>query len=180
MTHCLGVLVHKSKWSETSLLVTWLTDQYGTLRMLARGALRPGSPFAGKLDLFHRGEISYVASRSGTLHTLREVHLHRTFTSSSYPTLALTSYIAELSAAVAPPMQPCPELHDLLLRALDHLESHPASRRALEHFEKETSRLLGVHDATGRTPPHAALAQLCGQLPATRGAALKALGISNG
>ena len=42
---------------------------------------------------------------------------------------------------------PAPELYDLLLRALKHLNEKAASLRAMEHFESELSRLLGIQQA---------------------------------
>lgn len=177
MESCRAILIQHSRWSETSLLVTWLTDRFGTLRTAARGALRPGSAFHGKLDLFHQCEISLTLSRTTTLHSLREVALIRPFSPvcASYAAMALASYFAELGAALAPPMQAAPEFHDLLTRALDHLTQAPPTRKALLHFESEAARLSGVLDSRGQTPPASALARLCGGLPASRQTALKAL-----
>jgi DNA repair protein RecO (recombination protein O) len=174
MESCRAILVRKTRWSETSLIITWVTDAFGTLRTSARGALRPNSAFSGKADLFHRAEISFSVSKTTSLHSLREISLMKPFDapSASYATIAMASYFAELSAAVSPPMQPAPDLHGLLDRALDHLEKNQPTRRVFDHFEKETARILGVLDSTGRTHPSSALAQLCGHLPACRETAL--------
>lgn len=181
MESCRAILVRKSRWSETSLIITWVTDAFGTVRTSARGALRPNSPFSGKADLFHRAEISFTVSKSTSLHSLREISLLKPFDASSanYATIAMASYFAELSTAVSPPMQPAPDLHDLLDRALDHLAKTQPSRRAFDHFEKETARILGILDTTGRTQPDSALSQLCGRLPACRETALKAMPFGN-
>lgn len=177
MEVCHAILVRKRRWSESSLIVTWLTDRFGALQTSARGALRPGSAFAGKLDLFHRAEIGFVFSRTSTLHALREVGTSRPATgiAANYGSLALASYFAELAAAICPPMQPSPDIHDLLVRALGHLESSPPSARAFHHFEREAARLAGVLDPAGQTPPQASLSGLCGTLPRSRSQALDAL-----
>ncbi|MEX1119411.1 MAG: hypothetical protein WEB60_11530, partial [Terrimicrobiaceae bacterium] len=60
----------------------------------------------------------------------------------------------------------------LLARALTHLPSAPPTRKAFDNFEKETARLLGVLDVTGKTTPPSALTQLCGKLPPSRQTAL--------
>jgi len=174
MQQCQAILVRKSRWSESSLLITWMTDAFGTLKTSARGALRPGSPFSGKVDLFHSAEITFTLSRTSSLHSLREISLTKAFDAprATYETLALASYFSELCAAVAPPMQPAHDLHGLLTRALAHLAAAAPSRKAFDHFEKETARLLGVLDQSGRTPPASALAHLCGSLPASRQTAL--------
>ena len=36
-----AILLRKMPWSETSLIVTWLTERFGTARTVARGARRP-------------------------------------------------------------------------------------------------------------------------------------------
>ncbi len=74
-----AILLRKTPWSETSLIVTWLTSAHGTIRTVARGARGPRSTFAGKLDLFYRTEISFAHSRKGDLHTLREVSVISAF-----------------------------------------------------------------------------------------------------
>ena len=69
----------KCPWSETSLIVTWLTERFGTVRTVARGARRPKSEFAGMLDLFYGADIAFSFSRKGDLHTLREVSVRSVF-----------------------------------------------------------------------------------------------------
>jgi recombinational DNA repair protein (RecF pathway) len=61
-----------------------------------------------------------------------------------FPRLALGSYFIELLEYATEPDEPSPELFDLLRRALAHLDTTAASRRALLHFEKELVRLLGI------------------------------------
>ncbi len=174
MEHCQAILVRKSRWSESSLLITWVTDSFGTLKTSARGALRAGSPFSGKVDLFHSAEITFTLSRTTSLHSLREISLSKPFDArrATYQTIALASYFSELCAAVTPPMQPAHDFHNLLARALNHLASSPPTRKALDHFEKETARLLGILDQSGKTSPASALTQLCGKLPPSRQTAL--------
>ncbi|MEX1118404.1 MAG: recombination protein O N-terminal domain-containing protein, partial [Terrimicrobiaceae bacterium] len=91
MEHCQAILVRKSRWSESSLLITWVTDAFGTLKTSARGALRAGSPFAGKVDLFHRAEITFTLSKASSLHSLREISLIKPFDAprATYQTVAM-------------------------------------------------------------------------------------------
>jgi DNA repair protein RecO (recombination protein O) len=178
MEQCRAILVRRHRWSESSLIVTWLTDRHGTLRTSARGALKRGGAFYGRLDLFARAEIGLVFSRRSSLHALREVQIERAFQSTGYAALALASYFGELAAAVAPEMQPAHDLHDLLARALDHLASNPPSLRAFQHFESETARILGVGDTSGKIRSDHALAALCGRLPRSRLHALEAVGVT--
>lgn len=172
-----AILLRKSPWSETSLIITWLTERFGTVRTVARGARRPNSAFAGKLDAFFQANISFSLNRSGTLHTLREAEVVTVFDASRAGSAGfyLASYFAELSGLAAPAMHPAPEVFDLLGRGISHIQNSPASERALAHFEREMCRILGVHDVAGAVPPAQALASLCGTLPRSRAAALSFL-----
>lgn len=116
------------------------------IRTVAKGARRPKSPFAGRLDLFLAGEIEFQRSRKGELHSLREVVIRdwREKLRASYAALMLAGYWCQLLFAALEPEHPDPEWHDLLDRALKHLETEGASLRAMRHFEREMVRLLGI------------------------------------
>ena len=172
-----AILLRKMQWSETSLIVTWLTERFGTARTVARGARRPRSEFAGMLDLFYRADIAFSFSRKGDLHTLREVNLRSVFNVSDAGNAGyyLAAYFCELADMAAPSMQPAREIFDLLQRGLNFVQQSPASLKALNHFEVELCRILGVHDARGNVAAIDALASLCGVIPASRAAALRFL-----
>src|SRR6266404_3408586 len=74
-----AILLRRRKLSDTSLIVSWCTESLGCIQTVARGARRPKSPFAGKLDLFFEAEIQIVRSRKSNLHTLTEVALRNPF-----------------------------------------------------------------------------------------------------
>ncbi len=175
-----AILLRKVRWSESSLIVTWLTARHGTLRTSVRGARRPRSAFAGQLDLFYRAEILVTLNPRGDLHTLREVGPVTPFDAARAGSAGyyLAAYFADLAGLCTPPMQPAPEWFDLLRRAIDHLQAKPASTAAFHHFEREACRILGVRDAAGTVSAPAALATLAGGLPSTRQEALRFLGDS--
>jgi len=166
-----ALLIRKQVWSDTSLIVTWLTPAHGKVRTLARAARRPGNPLAGKLDLFFRAEIAFTLSRRTSLHALREVSLLQAFDSPSVSSVFLCGYFAELADAATESGQPAPEIFNLLGRAIAHLRVQAASLRALEHFEIELCRVLGVQD--DRAHPLATIESYCGRIPASRAAALR-------
>jgi DNA repair protein RecO (recombination protein O) len=158
-----AILLRKTKLTETSLIITWLTEQHGKLKTVAKGARQAKSRFAGRLDLFFVCEIQFSRSRKSELHGLREAELRETYDGLrlDYPRVALASYFVELIELVTEPEHAVPELFDLLGRALHYLSEHPADRRALEHFENQLVRLLGIANpdvtaatAIGRTYHH--------------------------
>ena len=64
------------------------------------------------------------------------------------------------------PEHPDAQLHDLLQRALDHLDAAPATLKAMRHFETELARLLGVSQKQADSA--VSLRDALGALPASR------------
>ena len=148
-----AILLRKTRFSDTSLIITWFTLDLGRIKTIAKGALRPKSSFAGVLDLFFDCEITIARSRKSELHTLREAVLcdAREGLRRDYRRVALASYFVEMIELATEPDHSAPELHDLLQRAFSHLDRKPATQRALIHFEGELARLLGIQQP-GLTP----------------------------
>ena len=165
-------MVRLTKLGDTSWIVHWCTAEHGWIKTVAKGARRPRSPFAGKLDLFFDADFEWTAARRGELHLLREVAVTATRDSlrRRYADTLLAAYCCRLLEMAVEREHPVPELHDLLRRALDHVTAAGASVRALRHYERELARLLGV--GGGPTAGSAGLAEALGGLPALRGEVL--------
>jgi len=163
-----AILLRVRKYSETSLIVSWLTLESGIIHTMARGARRPGSPFAGKLDLFFSAEISFSRSRRSDLHNLREVEVtaHRHGIQRDYRTLAAASYFVHLIELVAERETPIAELYELLVRAMTYLEEGEPTRRLVARFEKRVAEYLGI--ARPDRPPHELVHAMFHGLPASR------------
>ncbi len=148
--------------------MTWITPEFGLIKTVAKGALRPRNRLAGILDLFHRCEIQFQSAKSSPLHSLRDALLLETFEGlrGDFTRLALASYAVELLEKSAEPETPVPELFDLLNRALRYLHQNPASLKALLHFESELARLLGI--ASPGHPSHISLERVLQRLPISR------------
>jgi len=84
----------------------------------------------------------------------------------TYVTILSASYFAELCDLFTEPMHPVPELFSLLQRAWGFLRTQAPSKRAVEHFETEMARLLGIHDPA--IPAHHSLSSVAHKLPANR------------
>lgn len=163
-----AIVIRLTRLTETSLIVHWFTEAYGLVKTVAKGARRPKSPFAGQIDLFFGGEITIARSRRSELHSLREVAIRqwREGLRRNYTSTLLAAYCCQLLEFAVEPEHPDPEMHDLLRRALDHLDAAPASLRALRHFESELARLLGVSHS--QLDAEVSLRDALGTLPATR------------
>ena len=179
-----AILLRKRKFSDTTLIVSWCTELIGCVQTIAKGARRPKSPFAGKLDLFFEAEISIVRSRKTDLHTLAEVVLKNPFAGirSNYLRTQTAAYFVELIEICTERDHREPELFGLLRRAFGYLDANDPTARAVSHFETELARIAGVHgtksvgDAVSF--PHSAasaLGNLFGRLPLSRTPLLKTL-----
>jgi DNA repair protein RecO (recombination protein O) len=170
-----AILLRKTRFSDTSLIVTWFTQAHGKLKTIAKGALRPKGRFAGVLDLFYACEISISRSAKSELHTLREATLvdSREKMRREYSSVALAAYFVELLDLTTEPDHPAPELFDLIARGLAHLDQKKPTRRALLHFESELARLLGIQQPG--TTPVMTLGRACHRIPQGRGELLSML-----
>lgn len=164
-----------TKLGDTSLIVQWCTREHGVIKTVAKGARAARSRYAGKIDLFFEAEIDWARARRGELHGLRDVAVAATRSGlrQDYGSTLLAGYFARLLDRAVEPDHPVPELHDLLVRALDHVAEAGASLRAMGHFENELARLLGL--GGGRSSAESLEAAM-GSLPAARRELMERLG----
>ena len=170
-----AILIRTTRLTDTSLIVHWFTESDGLLKTVAKGALRPKSVFAGKLDLFFSGEIVVVSARKGELHILREVAISnwRQGLRRQYATTLMAGYFCQLVEATVEPGHADTLLHDLLRRGLDHLDVEEPSLKALRHFERRLAEILGV---SGVGSGEDALRSHIGKLPGARMEVMEKLG----
>ena len=148
MNKCRGTLIRRCKLTESSLIVSWCTAEHGIVRTVAKGARRPKSPFAGKLDLFVEAEFEIARSQKTDLHTLRDLAITnpRFQLRDSYLQTLAATYFVQLLDQVVEPETPIAPLHDLLSRALQYLAGSKPDRRAVLHYETQLAESLGVLD----------------------------------
>lgn len=120
----LGSVLRVQPVTETSLLVTWFTREFGKVKTLAKGARRPKSPLRGKIDLFYEAEILFLRSRRSDLHLLHDCFLenpHRKLRESVAGVTA-ASYACELVDAVTESEDRQAAIFVLLTQVLTMLE----------------------------------------------------------
>jgi DNA repair protein RecO (recombination protein O) len=177
-----AILLRRSRFSDTSLIISWLSPERGHVKTIAKGALRPRSPFAGRLDLFYECEIGYVLSRKSDLHTLREIQILDSFEQirSSWMKTRVASYFAELADLASEPEHPAHELYSLLRAALAYVNEKEASSRLLLRFERKLAESMGIGGpSTESALAHGAtveLARILGRMPPGRDELLHDLG----
>jgi DNA repair protein RecO (recombination protein O) len=142
----IGLVLRTRPLTETSLIVHWLTPEFGRLATVAKGARRPKSHFRGKLDLFYLAEFSFVRSRRSELHTLREVGLRATNSAlrQDLAYLRQVSYCAALVEQTTEMDTPLPGVYELFLGLLEHLPQQNAQPQSLLAFELKLLAVLGL------------------------------------
>lgn len=158
-----GLVLRVRPFSDTTLIVHWLTREQGRLGTIAKGALRPRSPFAGKLDLFYLAEFSFTRSRRAELHPLREVSLRdpRARLRHELTWLHQAAYAVALVEQTTETDTPVPGVFALLNGFLDHLPQAPPRARSVFAFELKLLTELGLQPdlaAARLTPATRALA----------------------
>lgn len=146
-----AILIGRSRYSETSLIVHWFCPETGLFKTMAKGALRPKSAFVGRLDLFVTAELRWSRSRTSDLHTLTEVSWKsaRLELRSSYGRVLAATYFTRLIEQVVEPHAPVPEVYELLTKALDYLVEKDPSLAAVNRFEARLVEYLGLGTAMG-------------------------------
>lgn len=141
-----GVILRTRPFTETSLIVNWLTPEFGRLSAVAKGARRPKSPFRGKLDLFYEADFSFHRSRRSELHTLREVVLREPNAPLRHELgyLRQASYCAALIEQTTETQTPIAEIYELFLGFLHALPAQPPRPRAIFAFELKLLQALGL------------------------------------
>ena len=67
-----ALVLRIAHFSETSDIVSWLTDETGIITTVIKGAHRPKSAFLGQYDLFYTCELLYYSRHRNGLHIARE------------------------------------------------------------------------------------------------------------
>lgn len=141
-----GLILRTRPLTETSLIVNWLTPNFGRISTVAKGARRPRSPFAGKLDLCYEADFTFQRSRRSDLHTLREVSLRETHSAlrEELGWVQQAGYCAALIEQTTEAETPLPEIHALFAGLVKHLPQQPPKPRTVFAFELKLLRQLGL------------------------------------
>jgi len=148
-----GMILRRRPLTETSLILHWLTPDFGRIATVAKGAQRPKSPFLGKLDVFYVADFSFNRSRRSDLHVLREVSL-RELNPALREDLALlrqATYATALVEQATETGTPLPAIYDLMLGFLKQLREHAAQPQTVFAFELKLLHELGLEPKREKT-----------------------------
>ncbi|MBI3853540.1 MAG: DNA repair protein RecO [Verrucomicrobia bacterium] len=141
-----GLILRTRPLTETSLIISWLTPDFGRIATVAKGARRPKSPYRGKLDLFYLADFSFQRSRRSELHTLREIVLRETHMvlREELGYLQQASYCAALVEQATETETPLPAVYALLRSLLEHLPKQSPQPQTIFAFELKLLNELGL------------------------------------
>jgi len=146
-----GLILRVLPLTETSLIVDWLTPDFGRISTAAKGARRPKSPLHGKLDLFYLAEFSFARSARSELHTLQEVKLVETHSALRKDMHALqqAAYCARLLVQATEKETPLPELFDLMIFTVGRIAQGSTNASTILDFEVRLLTELGLTPEPG-------------------------------
>ena len=158
-----GIILRTRTFTETSLVVQWITADLGRVATVAKGARRPKSPFLGKLDLFYEADFSFQRSRRSELHTLREVQLNKTHAElrRELAWVHQASYFGVLIEKGTEAETPIREVYELFAGVLEALPRTAPRARMVLSFELKLLSLLGYEpNLSGLSEEAASLARI--------------------
>jgi DNA repair protein RecO (recombination protein O) len=121
-----AIILQTFKYSDTSKILRLITRSAGLQSVIAKGALRPKSPFGGLLEPFAEGVATFRAKESRDLHTLTSFELTRSRQGlgSDLVRFGGASLVAELILRSGIE-ESDPHLYDAVREALDHIQEAP-------------------------------------------------------
>jgi DNA repair protein RecO (recombination protein O) len=141
----LAYVLHTRPWRETSLLVDALTQDFGRISLIAKGAKRPHSNLRGLLEPFVPLAVQY--SGRGELNNLTHVHWVQAAQPMPAAHIMAGWYLSELclrGTAENDPNIGLFESYDAAIQALIGLGAHADSQAVLRQFEYQFLRVMGL------------------------------------
>lgn len=171
-----GLILRKTPYSETSLILKVYTRESGLITLMAKGAKRPKSRFAGVLDFFTLDQFIYPEKSRTEIHTLTDASLIQDFprVKTDPAVQALAHVFLELYLRYLPEPQPSPAHYAWLVGQLESLDGAEGIR---DHVLRLCDFILGLCSVSGFSPQFSVCVQ-CGRDMASasgsaRGAALR-------
>jgi DNA repair protein RecO (recombination protein O) len=140
-----AVVLKTVEWSETSLIVTLFSKDFGKISAIAKGARRLKSPFESALDLLSLSSVVFLKKSGESLDLLTEAKLQRRFRSAQVGLLPLYCgyYAGEVINALTENHEPIAGLMESLCLTLQELDRQASPAWTILDFELQTIQRLG-------------------------------------
>jgi len=140
-----AIVIKTVDFSESSLILTLYTRNFGKIHGIAKGARRLKNPFESALDLLSQISVSFIRKNSDVLDLLTEAKLRSRFrpTMKNWRGLNAGYYLAELLDLTTADGDPDLELFDLASATLDAYQTGERTDDCRDRFEWGLLGILG-------------------------------------
>jgi len=141
-----AIILKSVDFSETSLILTLLTQKFGKINGIAKGGRRLKNPFESALDLLACIRVSFLQKQGESLNLLTEAKLIRRFrpTAQNLPGLYAGYYVVELLNKTLDDHEPVPEIFNLTEQTISQLQTGERVPQTLLAFEWRLLEQLGL------------------------------------
>ncbi len=141
-----GLILRTRPLTETSLIVHWLTADFGRIATVAKGARRANRRFPASSIYFMSPDFTFSRSRSSDLHNLREVKLRETHGAirANISKLRQAAYATAVIEQATETETPLPTIFGLMGGFLDCLCMHKPASQLVFALELKLLRELGL------------------------------------
>ena len=141
-----GIIIRKINLNDADRIITVLTDDYGKIDCIAKGARRIKSKFCGRLELFNHINLTCFQGRD--LAILNEAYLLEGFLETkNFDKHKILFFIAELTNKLIQTNQQIEGIYPLLKDVLNHIDSSKKPDTVLHSY------LIKLLTLTGFLPP---------------------------
>lgn len=142
-----AIVIRRQDLRETSLILTFYTNDFGKIKGIVRGVRGPHAQYGGgSLEIFARDEIVFYERKKSDVFTISQCDLIEFFNPirQSLERLAYANYIIELLDSVTSLGDKNKEVFELLLNSLRLLSGESSARRVARIFEIKLLGFIGL------------------------------------
>ena len=130
-----AIIIKRHKFGEADRLVTLFTSDFGKLRAIAKGAMRPKSKLGGNVELLSYSQLMLARGRNLDIITQAQAIDNFLPIRDSLELMSGGFYLSELVDAFTEENVEDRELFDLFLNTLREMAASSDMERALRYFE---------------------------------------------
>ncbi len=140
-----ALVLRTTDYSNTSLIVSMYTRDFGRVEVIAKGARRETSPYHAVLDLANRVQAVFYRHTHGQIHTLSECSLIDDYYGLRQDLFRFYagSHVLELLSGLTAAEDTNPELFELAATGMEALSAGPEPGGSLLVFQTDLLRILG-------------------------------------
>ena len=146
-----AIVLRNRPYGESDKIVSFLSDKFGKLTGIAKGALRSRRRFVNSLEPFSLINLRFQDPPHSHLAFIIAADLVNSYRhlQTSLERIAYASYVVEISEGLLPEREENQAVFDHLKAGLRYLEENQPSLRFLTSFELKLLRLVGYQPLLG-------------------------------